>query len=228
VRGSVAARALAVTRLSFADAGAWREHVAAAVAHLRAGGLIAYPTETVYGFGCALQEQALARLARLKRNAPDRPFLLLAANARQLPRLRWTPAARRLARAFWPGPLTLVLAGDSPLPAEVVGSGGTVAVRLSPHAGVRALLQALDAPVSSTSANAPGGEPARSADEAAAAIARLGDGEEWLVLDGGVLPPSPPSTLVRCIGGDVSVLRAGAVPEDQVRTVLEEIDVRTS
>jgi L-threonylcarbamoyladenylate synthase len=217
-----------MTRLPFADAEARRTHAQAAARHVRAGGLLGYPTETVYGFGCALQPAALERLARLKRTDPGRPFLLLVAHARQLPRLRWTAAARRLARAFWPGPLTLVLEADEPLPAQVVADDATVAVRVTPHPGARALLEALNAPITSTSANVPGATPARTADELAAAVARLGGGEEWLLLDGGVLQPSAPSTIVRCIGDRATVLRPGAVADDELRTTLEEIDVRTS
>jgi L-threonylcarbamoyladenylate synthase len=217
-----------MTRLPFATAEARHVHAAAAARHALEGGLIAYPTETVYGFGCALQPEPLARLARLKRPDADRPFLLLAAHARQLPRLRWTSAARRLARSFWPGPLTLVLEADEPLPQHVIGADGTVAVRITPHPGARALLDALKAPVTSTSANVPGASPAHTAEELATVIAQLGSGPEWLLLDAGTLQPSPPSTIVRCVADGVSVLRSGAVPDDEIRTVLEEIDARTS
>jgi L-threonylcarbamoyladenylate synthase len=216
-----------VTRLAFHDEAAWAAAAGRAVHHVRGGGLLGYPTETVYGLGCALDPAPLARLAALKRADRARPFLVLASRAAQLPRLHWTPAATRLARAFWPGPLTIVLAAVDPLPPELRAEDDTVAVRISPHPGVRALLDALDAPITSTSANPPGGTPARTAAAAEAAIASLGGGPDWLMLDGGPLAPSAPSTIVRCVGDDVLVIRPGTIPSATLRTVLLETDART-
>src|SRR5690606_26041937 len=104
----------------------YRRHAPRVAAHLREGGLVAYPTETVYGLGCALRSEALARLARLKRQGRARPFLLLVRTSRDAPGLEWTEHGRRLAQAFWPGPLTLVLrAAPARYPAEVTGEQGT-------------------------------------------------------------------------------------------------------
>lgn len=211
-------------RLPFADAA---ERAAAApelAAHLRTNGLIAYPTETVYGFGCALRAEALATLVDAKRRDAARPFLVLAAHPDHLPGLVWTEPARKLAAAFWPGPLTLVLQAIGPVPDAVVAEDGTVALRVSPHLGVQAILEAAGGPVTSTSANVPGSQPARSADEAAVAAAALDPTAPWLVLDGGTLPASPPSTIVRCVGGVSELIRAGAVPLARLREVVEEID----
>ncbi|HEX7090627.1 MAG TPA: L-threonylcarbamoyladenylate synthase [Longimicrobiales bacterium] len=209
----------------FRDA-AERERAAERVAeHLRAGGLIAYPTETVYGFGCALVESALERLADLKGRGADQPFLLLVRGAEETPGLAWTDAARRLAAAFWPGPLTLALRAEpGAYPARVVSAEGTVAVRASPHPAVWALLDALDAPLTSTSVNLPGSRPARSAAEAAAVIRALNAPPELWLLDGGTLPASPPSTIVTCAGERPRVLRVGAIGVDALRTVVEGID----
>lgn len=182
-------------------------------AHLRAGGLIAYPTETVYGFGCALQPAALDRLAELKGRAPTEPFLLLVERPEEVPELLWTESALRLAAAFWPGPLTLALraeAGD--FPERVVGSGGTVAVRSSPHPAVQAILAALGEPVTSTSANRTGGAPAMSAAGVVALWPELGAPADLWILDGGPLPPSAPSTIVDCTGARPRLLREGALP----------------
>ena len=183
--------------------------------HLSEGGLIAYPTETVYGLGCALESAALERLAAFK---GDRPFLLLVREPEDAADLAWTPAARRLAARFWPGPLTLALLDPHHrFPDRVRGAGGTVAIRVSPHPAAAALLDAAGGPLTSTSANAPGNVPAREALDAARAVEPIRD---IVVLDGGRLPPGPSSTIVRCTAG-VTVLRAGAVPVREIEAVVK-------
>jgi L-threonylcarbamoyladenylate synthase len=182
--------------------------------HLEAGGLIAYPTETVYGLGCALRPKALGRLAAFK---GGRPFLLLIRGRDDAVGLSWTPAADRLARHFWPGPLTLALASDGSYPPQVVGSGGAVAVRVSPHEAIVSLLDAAAGPITSTSANRPGGPPARTASGAAESAQGLDD---LLVLDGGELPPSSPSTIVHCAEAN-RLVREGAISRLELEAVVE-------
>ncbi|MGH7482806.1 MAG: L-threonylcarbamoyladenylate synthase [Longimicrobiales bacterium] len=202
-----------------------RHAIPVTVAHLDANGLLAYPTETVYGFGCALRPTALERLARLKRRTPDRPFLLLVRGRTDLSGLRWSAAAGRLADAFWPGPLTLALPADTAhLPAEIVGPDRTVAIRATAHEGIRALLSEMAGPITSTSANAPGTPPATTAAGAAQAFSAL-DVTDALVLDGGSLAPSAPSTLVSCAAPRPRILRAGAIPIAALRRVVPDIDV---
>lgn len=184
-------------------------------AHLAGGGIVAYPTETVYGVGCALDPAALERLAAFKR---ARPFLLLIAGPEQAAGLRWTAPARRLAESFWPGPLTLALDDpDHAFPDRVRGPDGAVAVRVSPHPAVPDLLDAAGGPVTSTSANRPGEPAASTAVEAAA----LGDDiDGLLVLDAGPLPPAAPSTIVRC-GADARILREGSLSRERIETIVE-------
>lgn len=193
---------------------AYRAELAAVVEHLEAGGLLAYPTETVYGFGCALRPRPLARLAELKQRGEDAPFLLLIPDRGAVDDLRWTRRARELATAFWPGALTVVL--DDPTaayPPEVRGAAGGVAIRRTPHPVARALVEALGAPLTSTSANPPGGEPATDAPAAAASARALGATEDELwIVDGGPLPPSRPSTIVDLSGDVPRIVREGAVP----------------
>jgi L-threonylcarbamoyladenylate synthase len=186
----------------------------ALAAHLSEGGLIAYPTETVYGLGGRLRSDALERLADIK---GDRPFLLLIRGPHDAAALEWTDAARRLAERFWPGPLTLAL--DDPtgaFPDRVRGPNGAVAVRVSPHPAIPDLLDVAGGPVTSTSANRPGDAPARTA----AAAAALSLAAPLMVLDGGELPPAPPSTIVRC-GATVRVLREGVVSRSELEAVVE-------
>ena len=203
-------------RIPYGSAAARRRVADRVGRHLRAGGIVAYPTETVYGLGCSLHDPGLRRLAAFK---GDRPFLLLIGGPEDAPALEWTPAAHRLAERFWPGPLTLALdARPGSYPPQVVGPDGAVAVRHSPHPGVADLLAASGGPVTSTSANAPGAPPARSA---AGAAAVAGSIEGIIVLDGGELPPGPPSTIVRCGAGPVRILREGVIGRDAIQAHVE-------
>lgn len=190
--------------------------------HLREGGLLAYPTETVYGFGCALRGEALERLRRLKEREPERPFLLLVPDGESVSGLEWTAEARQLAEVFWPGALTLVLRDPRGLfPPEVRSPEGAVAVRRTPHPLARRIVEALGEPLTSTSANRPGGEPAASAEEAGEAARGAGAGAALWVVDGGRLPPSEPSTIVDCTEeGAPRLVRSGAVPPGRLGCVL--------
>lgn len=210
----------ALRRLDFRTEPRDRETLDEVRRHLEDGGLLAYPTETVYGFGCALLGDALERLAALKNREPDHPFLLLVPDRRSVEGLRWTAEARELAEEFWPGALTLVLEDvGRRYPDAVRGPSGGVAVRQSPHPVARAVVQALGAPLTSTSANRPEEEAARTADQAERAAVLLGAGAETWVVDGGRLPSSRPSTIVDCTGPEPSVLREGAVPSRRLRCV---------
>src|SRR5262245_46784931 len=114
--------------LPFSTAAEQQNALAPVSQHLWAGGLIAYPTETVYGLGCLLQVDALDQLAQLKQGRTEKAFLLLIDEPDQVSGLHWTSAAQRLAEAFWPGPLTLALRGDdAEYPPQVVGPAHTVA-----------------------------------------------------------------------------------------------------
>lgn len=187
--------------------------------HLRLGGLIAYPTETVYGLGCALLPEPLERLALLKERGSDQPFLVLIRSPDDVPDLAWTDAAHRLARTFWPGPLTLALADPAGrFPGAVRSPWGTVAVRVSPHPAAADILAACDGPVTSTSANRAGEPPATDARTAAAALQPAAD--VGLLLDGGPLPPSRPSTILDCTGARPRVLRAGALPVTEIEQLI--------
>ncbi len=213
-----------ITTLAFRTYEEQQEALGPAVRHLSAGGLIACPTETVYGFGCALSPAPLAALAHLKRREAQRPFLLLVPDP-HLPGLVWTEAARRLAARFWPGPLTLALATEpGSYPPSVCGPDRTVAVRRTGHAGVADLVRAFGAPITSTSANLAGSPPAMDAG-AVTDVLESADGQaDILLLDGGPLLASPPSTIVDCSSDPPRVVRAGAVALELLRTVVHDIE----
>ena len=191
-----------------------------AVAHLRGGGLIAYPTETVYGLGSRAQGPDVQAVARLKGRRPDKPFLLLVADRAmaEAQGLAFTESATALARAFWPGPLTLVLpGGDGRLPDVLRGPEGGIAVRWTSHRGMAALVRALGEPVTSTSANLPGSPPAPGAAAIIRDFAPAVEAGTLLVLDGGVLGNSPPSTLVDCTQPTPRLIREGALTLAELR-----------
>lgn len=198
--------------------------VAAAIprvaAHLGAGGLLGYPTETVYGLGSRAAERDVAALSALKGRPAGKPFLLLISDRAmaEAQGLAFNASADALARAFWPGPLTLVLPGGSGrLPDLLRGPEGGIAVRWTSHPGIARLVAALGEPLTSTSANLPGSQPA----PGAAAIVRdfraAVDAGQLLVLNGGVLGNRPPSTVVDCTQPGARLVREGAVTLGELR-----------
>lgn len=191
-----------------------------ALSHLEARRVLAYPTETVYGFGGAIDSESVAQLVTLKRRPKGKPFLLLIAGSDMLARLdlRLPAYAAQMAARHWPGPLTLVLSGgERRVPEALRGPEGGVAVRWTPHAGLQRLIRAHGDALTSTSANRPRVPPAMAASEIVAqwpdAIAR----NTLLVLDGGRLAPSDASTVVDCTGARPRVIRPGEVPARVLR-----------
>ncbi|MGH7466351.1 MAG: L-threonylcarbamoyladenylate synthase [Longimicrobiales bacterium] len=194
------------------------------IQHLRTGGLLAYPTETVYSFGCALEPAALEALAELKGERPDKSFLLLIADPAQVPGLAWTEAALTLAAAFWPGPLTLALGlHTGAYPRLVLGANLTVAIRFTSHPGIRRLLLTYGAPITSTSANLTGEMPALDIAHVCELLTNLKVAATFLVLDGGVLKSSLPSTLVDCSVEPPRLVRSGAIPVETLKRHVHDL-----
>jgi len=190
-----------------------------ALALLRTGEPIAFPTDTVYGVGAAaLNAAAVARLYTVKRRPLTQAIPLLIADEADLPLVadEVTPTARRLAR-LWPGALTLVVMAAPGLPSELLAGGATVAVRLPNHTWLRSLMRALGMPLAATSANLHGGRDPRTAADVAA---QLG-GALPLIVDGGPTPGPLPSTIVDCVGDEPRLLRAGALPWERVVAELQ-------
>jgi L-threonylcarbamoyladenylate synthase len=191
------------------------EALALAAERLRAGEVVAFPTDTVYGIGArAFDGAAVAQLYVVKQRPPEKSIPVLLADLADLTLVarEWNDAAEALARAFWPGGLTLVVPRRLELPVEV-SADDTVAVRLPDHAVTRALIRAAGTPVAATSANRSGEPSALTAGEVAAALgARLG----W-ILDGGTAPGGVASTVVDCTADPPRVLRAGALAAETLR-----------
>ncbi len=197
----------------------------AAIETLRGGGIVAVPTDTVYGLAVALDTPGgIERLFHVKQRPPDKGIVLLLDEADQAAALgAMAPAAEALAAACWPGGLTLVLRrrSDVDLPDVLTGGADTIGLRVPDHAAPRALARALG-PLPVTSANVSGAPEARDAPEI---VALLGDSIE-LILDGGAARGGPPSTVVDCSGDEPRLLRAGAIDTQRLAAVLDAAGLR--
>jgi L-threonylcarbamoyladenylate synthase len=197
---------------------------AQAVAVLRAGGMVALPTDTVYGIAVDLATPGgVERLFAAKRRPPDKGIMLLLAAASQAEEVGLLgPAARALAAAFWPGGLTLIVAQrpDVVLPAALTGGSHTIGLRLPDHPTPRALAAAVG-PIPTTSANRSGRPEGR---DAADIVDQVGDAID-LILDDGPAHGGPASTVVDVTGDRPRILRAGAVAPAAVAAVLSAAGV---
>ena len=204
-----------VTRVSRADAAA----VGDAVRCLKAGGLVAFPTETVYGLGAdATDGQAIARLYEAKGRPAFNPLIAHVADlpaARAL--ARFEAEAEKLAEAFWPGPLTLVLPKAAGCPVAELATAGldSIAVRVPHHPVAQKILAAFGRPIVAPSANRSGHV---SPTTAAHVLADL-RGRIDLIVDGGATPVGVESTIVACLG-EPMLLRPGGLPRDDIERVL--------
>jgi L-threonylcarbamoyladenylate synthase len=184
--------------------------IEAAAALVRAGHLVGFPTETVYGLAAdASNPAAMARLNRVKGRPPEKPYSLHVASAldAQTAVRDVSPPARRLMERFWPGPLTLVL------PAK---GGGTIGVRVPDHPVAQAFLRACAVPVVAPSANRAGQPPPRDAQ----AVLRGLDGDVDLILDAGPTPLGCESTVVDLSRAAPVIVREGAIAAQEVYAAL--------
>lgn len=196
----------------------------AAIEALRAGGLVALPTDTVYGIAVSLATPGgIERLFRAKRRPPDKAVMLLLEDAAQAAAAgRMTPAADALAAACWPGGLTVVVPQRSDVrwPVALTGGSATIGLRVPAHDAPRALAGGVG-PLPTTSANISG---IPEATDAAGILAQLGDVID-LVLDGGPAHGGPASTIVDCTGERPTILRVGAVSVEEVVAILASAGV---
>ena len=190
-----------------------------AVEVLRSGGVAAIPTDTVYGLAAhGLDAAAVARVFEVKGRLAGMALPLLLADATDLSRccVDVPDSALRLADAFWPGSLTLVLRRSNAVPDAVTAGGETVAVRLPNHHVPREIARRLGAPITGTSANRSGLPPATTAAEVRE---QIGDRVDY-VLDGGALRSGVPSTILDLAGAEPVIVRPGAVAAGAIAGVL--------
>ena len=182
------------------------------------GGVIAFRTDTFYGLGAnPFNRVAVVRVRELKGREDDKPILLLISDHDQIGRLIVNPpqSFTRAAENFWPGPLTIIGSAVAELPEEITAGTGTVGIRLPADEQVRELVRACGGVLTSTSANPSGREPARSAQEVAAYF--LSDLD--LIVDGGEVTVTEPSTVLDVLTSPPRIVREGAIR----RNIIEQL-----
>jgi L-threonylcarbamoyladenylate synthase len=188
-----------------------------AIQVLKKSGLVAFPTDTVYGVGAlAFEIRSIERLYKAKTRNNELPLPILIAGSEQLGMvsINLTTVARILAHQFWPGPITLIIERNPDLPQDMSGTS-TVGVRVPDHKFARELFMKVG-PLAVTSANLSGQPSAVNAEE----VLRDLDGRIDLLVDGGPTPGQVPSTVVDCTGETPLILRKGPISEDQILSVL--------
>jgi L-threonylcarbamoyladenylate synthase len=208
------------------------EEIARAVVLLDAGGVVAFPTDTVYGVGAVTGHvAAIERIYRMKGRPRSRPLIVhitgadaLASFAEDVPEY-----ALELARAFWPGPLTLVLRKRVELPDAVTGGAETVALRVPRHDVALAIIRGLGelrghpVGIAAPSANRFGEPPPSTAEDVITALGPAGlDAEQGpdMIVDGGTCPGGVPSMVLSCVGPWPRILRRGAISPEQIESVI--------
>ena len=199
------------------------EKVSLAAGILRDGGLVAIPTETVYGLGAlATDASAAKRIYAAKGRPSDNPLIIHIAEPSDAERYAYTcPLYYKLADAFMPGPLTVILPKKSIIPSEVTGGLDTVAIRCPAHPIARAIIESADAAIAAPSANLSGSP---SPTEGIHVINDL-NGRIEAIVDGGSAEIGLESTIVKIDGDSLTLLRPGAITRDALLCVCEEVNI---
>lgn len=190
-----------------------------AAAAFRRGGVIAFPTETFYGLGVdPFNISALEKLFALKGREQGKPVALIIGDASMLASVASDvpQEAFVLMDTFWPGPLTMLFRANMKIPGTVTGKTGKVGVRVSSSSVCQRFLKAINSPITATSANPAGMKPAKSREEVIAYFGAKVD----VVIDGGRLKASAPSTVIDMEGKDITLVRQGAVPFKEIMKAL--------
>lgn len=193
-----------------------------AAERLAAGGVIAIPTDTVYGICASLaHEEALERLFEIKERPSERTIPILVSSTEHLKQVaaHLDPDVALLLDRYWPGPLTVVVPAREGMPKQVIGPGRTVGVRMPNHPLAIEVIEKAGGAIACTSANRSGERPARSAYEVAESIGPKLD----LILDGGIAPGGVPSTVVAVEGDEIRVIREGAIPVEHLQATWREL-----
>ena len=191
---------------------------------LKHGGLVAIPTETVYGLGAnGLDEQAVARIFEAKGRPQDNPLILHISGPEEIERYchHIPQSAYDLAEAFWPGPLTMVLPAKSIVPLRTTGGLSTVALRCPGHEAALAVIKAAGVPIAAPSANLSGKPSTTTAEH----VLHDHDGKLPLILDGGACRVGVESTIVDLTGQRPRLLRPGGIGPEELLRVLGALDV---
>jgi len=208
---------MSTLRLSADEAGALQQ----AADILRAGGLVAFPTDTVYGLGALLRNEAsIARIYTAKERPPEKAIPILLSSIEQARHLagELSPLAEALARRFWPGPLTLVVLCGDRVPHFITSGSGAVALRSPNHPVILRLLAMLGQPLAVTSANRSGSASPLTAEEVLAQLA----GRIDAVVDGGRCPGGRPSTVLSLAVEPPQLLRTGPIGSSELSEALEQ------
>jgi L-threonylcarbamoyladenylate synthase len=195
--------------------------MARAAAVIHAGGLVAIPTDTLYGLAAdPFNRAAIDRVFMVKGRSDGQALALVAADLAQvLARLgEMSPVSRKIAARFWPGPLTILMTAPDALAPRVAGGTGMVGVRVPDHRVAQELCRLTRSPLVATSANRSGRPPSRDADEVAAAF---GDSID-LIVDSGPTPGGAPSTVVDVNGAAPRLIREGAISWERIEQCLHE------
>lgn len=200
-----------------------QQQVEQAITILKQGGIVACPTDTVYGVVAAINiEPAVERIYRIKGRPRSQALPILLADKSQISEVaKVVPLlARRLADKFWPGALTMVLLKAESVPDIVTGGGKTVAVRMANHPMPVAIIRGLGVPIVGTSANLSGHPSALTAEEVRA---QIGDRVD-MIIDGGQCPGGIESTIVDLSGETPLILRKGAIPLEEIEQVCPNLE----
>jgi L-threonylcarbamoyladenylate synthase len=183
---------------------------------VRAGGVVAVPTDTFYGLAAdPFRREAVDRIFRVKERSAERAIPLIGSGRDQIAEWlgRLPPLGARLADRFWPGPLTLLLSAPPSLAGEVTGGTGKVGVRVPAHPIARALCQVCGHPLTATSANLSGQPPCEQPQD----VERLLESRIDALVDAGPTAGGAASTIVDVTGNDAILVRSGAIPWEDVR-----------